>query len=185
MAMAKQLDLATVRPVLVSNDLGEILGLCLSGTRRAVQLRGEQGAGQTVDESVAQLVLEPITAEPFILRAETTLESRCDLSRRDLEQALSLDPGNARAHWLYSRVLVTMEQPDKAVASAGQAVRLDPENPHYRVTRAQVLAQTGRLSEAITEAQKAVDISAKRPHVKARALCLLGDLWASGRETRL
>ena len=59
---------------------------------------------------VAQLVLEPITAEPFVLRAETTLESRCDLSRRDLEQALSLEPDNARAHWLHGRVLVAMEQ---------------------------------------------------------------------------
>jgi tetratricopeptide (TPR) repeat protein len=177
--MAKQLDLATVRPVLVSNDLGEILGLAYPERGVLFNFEASKEPGKP-SMKVAQLVLEPITAEPFILRAETTLESRCDLSRRDLEQALSLDPGNARAHWLYSRVLVTMEQPDKAVASAGQAVRLDPENPHYRVTRAQILAQTGRLSEAITEAQKAVDISAKRPHVKARALCLLGDLCASG-----
>ena len=140
-------------------------------------------AGKEPDKpsmKVAQLVLEPITAEPFVLRAETMLESRCDLSRRDLEQALSLEPDNARAHWLYARVLATMEQSEKAAAAAGRAVQLDPDNPHYRVTRAQTLAQVGRLSEALAEAQKAAETSQKRLHVKARALCLVGDLLASG-----
>ncbi len=107
--VAKQLDLATVRPVLVSNDLGEILGLTYPerGVLFAFEASKEPGKPSM---KVAQLVLEPITAEPFVLRAETTLESRCDLSRRDLEEALSLEPDNARAHWLYSRVLATMEQ---------------------------------------------------------------------------
>ncbi len=177
--VAKKLDLATVRPVLVSNDLGEILGLSYPERGVLFSFEASKEPGKP-SMKVAQLVLEPITAEPFLLRAETTLESRCDLSRRDLEQALSLEPGNARAHWLYSRTLVIMEQAEKAVISASEAVRLDPDNPHYRVTRAQVLAQVGRLPEAIAEAQKAVELSTKRPHVKARALCLVGDFWASG-----
>jgi tetratricopeptide (TPR) repeat protein len=177
--VAKQLDLATIRPVLVSNDLGEVLGLSYPERGVLFSFEASKAPGKP-SMKVAQLVLEPISAEPFVLRAETTLESRCDLSHRDLEQALSLDPGNARAHWLYSRTLVIMEQAQKAVISASEAVRLDPDNPHYRVTRAQILAQVGRLPEAIEEAQKAVATSAKRPHVKARALCLVGDLWASG-----
>jgi tetratricopeptide (TPR) repeat protein len=177
--VAKQLDLATIRPVLVSNELGEVLGL-------AYPERGVLFAFEANKESekpsmkVAQLVLEPISAEPFVLRAETTLESRCDLSRRDLEQALLLEPDNARAHWLHSRALVTMEQYEKAVVAAGRAVQLEPDNTRYRVTRAQVLAQVGRLPEALAEAQKAAAASEKRPHVKARALCLVGDLLASG-----
>ena len=118
-AVAKQLDLATVRPVLVSNELGEILGL--SYPERGVLFAFEAGKEPGKPSmKVAQLVLEPITAEPFVLRAETTLESRCDLSRRDLEQALSLEPDNARAHWLYARVLATMEQYEKAAAAAGR-----------------------------------------------------------------
>ena len=177
--VAKQLDLATVRPVLVSNDLGEILGLTYPerGVLFAFEASKEPGKPSM---KVAQLVLEPIAAEPFVLRAETTLENRCDLSRRDLEEALSLEPTNARAHWLYSRTLVMMEQQQKAATAAAEAVRLDPANPHYHVTLAQVLAQLGRLPEAIEEAQKAVENSQQRPHVKARALCLVGDLWASG-----
>ena len=178
-AVAKQLELATIRPVLVSNELGEILGLAYP--ERGVLFAFEPGKEPGKPSmKVAQIILEPITAEPFVLRAETTLESRCDLSRRDLEQALTLEPDNARAHWLHSRVLAAMEQYEKAAAAAAEAVRLEPDNPQYRVTRAQVLAQAGRLSEAIEEAQKAVETSQKRPHVKARALCLVGDLLASG-----
>lgn len=177
--VAKQLDLATVRPVLISNELGEVLGLAYP--ERGVLFAFEAAKGtKKPSMKVAQLVLEPISAEPFVLRAETTLDSRRDLCRRDLEQALSLEPGNARAHWLHGRVLVAMEQYEKALAETGHAVRLDPENPHFHVTRAQVLAQLGRLPEAIEEAQKGVDTAGQRPHVKARALCLIGDLTASG-----
>ena len=42
----------------------------------------------------------------FVLRAETTLDSRRDLCRRDLEQACRCEPDNAQAHWLHARVLV-------------------------------------------------------------------------------
>ena len=93
---------------------------------------------------------------------------------------MTLEPGNARAHWLYSRVLAAAEQHEKAVTAAGEAVRLDPDNAQYRVTHAQALAQAGQLPEAIEEAQKAAATSEDRPHVKARATCLVGDLLASG-----
>ena len=177
--MAKQLDLAAIRPVLVFNELGEVLG-------RAYPERGVLLAFEPSDKpgkasmKVSQIILEPISAEPFVLRAETTMASRYDLSRRDLEQALTLEPGNARAHWLYSRVLAATEQHEKAVKAAGEAVRLDPDNAQYRVTHAQALAQAGQLPEALEEAQKAVAASEGRPHVKARATCLVGDLLASG-----
>jgi tetratricopeptide (TPR) repeat protein len=178
-AVAKQLDLTAIRPVLVVNELGEVLG-------RAYPERGVLLAfvpGKKPGEAsmkVSQIILEPISAESFVLRAETMMESRYDLSRRDLEQALSLQPGNARAHWLYSRVLAATEQYQKAVKAAGEAVRLDPHDAQYRVTYAQNFAQAGQLSEALAQARKAVALSADRPHVKARATCMVADLLASG-----
>jgi tetratricopeptide (TPR) repeat protein len=178
-AVAKQLDLTATRPVLVVNELGDVLG-------RAYPERGVLLAFEPSDKpnkpsmKVSQIVLEPISAEPFVLRAETTMDNRYDLSRRDLEQALALEPGNARAHWLYSRVLSATEQYEQAVKAAGNAVRLDPDDAQYRVTHAQTLAQAGQLPEALETAQKAVAISEGRPHVKARATCMVGDLLASG-----
>ncbi|MBN2474650.1 MAG: tetratricopeptide repeat protein [Pirellulales bacterium] len=178
-AVAEQLELNNIRPVLVSNDVGEILG----------QVYPERGVLFAFEPSeqprqpsmkVAQIILEPITAEPFVLRAETRLGDRYDWSLADLQEALKLQPGNARAHWLHSRVLVATGQYDKAVAASGQAVRLEPDNAKYRVTRARILGQVGRLDEAIRESQKAIDTSQQRPHTRARALCMLGDLLASG-----
>jgi tetratricopeptide (TPR) repeat protein len=171
--------MAAVKPVLVSNEMAEILG-------QVYPERGVLFAFEPSDEKskpsmkVTHIILEPLNAEPFILRAETEMESRYELSLRDLEQALNLQPKNARANWLLSRVLSATDQLDKAEAAGAKAVRLEPDNPRYRVTWAQTLGQMGRFPEAIKEAQKAVDTSTDRAHIQARALCLLGDLTASG-----
>ena len=178
-AVAKQLELAAIRPVLVSNELGKILGL-------AYPERGVLFAFEQSDEPgkpsmrVLQIILETVSAESFVIRAETTMESRYDLSHRDLEQALKLEPNNARARWLLGRVLAATEQHEEALAETGKAVRLEPDNPQYRATHAQVLAQVGLLLEAVQHTQRAIETSADRPHIKARATCLLGDLLASG-----
>ncbi len=177
--IAQQLDMASVKPVLVSNELAEILGQVYP--ERGVLLAFEPSPEKNKPSmKVTHIILEPLSAEPFILRAETEIDNRYDLSRRDLEEALNLQPNNARANWLLGRVLSATDQLDKAEAAAAKSVRLEPENPRYRVTRAQILGQMGRSPEALKEAQQAVDISNDRAHIQARALCLLGDLTASG-----
>jgi tetratricopeptide (TPR) repeat protein len=177
--IAQQLDMASVKPVLVSNELAEILGQAYP--ERGVLLAFEPSPEKNKPSmKVTHIILEPLSAEPFILRAETEIDNRYDLSRHDLEQALNLQPDNARANWLLGRVLSATDQLDKAEAAAAKSVRLEPENPRYRVTRAQILGQMGRSPEALKEAQQAVDISNDRAHIQARALCLLGDLTASG-----
>ena len=134
-AVAKQLDLSSIRPVLVSNETGEVLGLAYP--ERGVLFAFEPGADPgKASMKVPQIILEPISAEPFVLRAETTLGTRYDLSRRDLEQAMSLEPNNARIHWLLGRVLSSSEQHERAVEEASKSVRLEPDNPQYRVTHA-------------------------------------------------
>jgi len=175
----KQLGLSSVSPAPVANEMGEILGL--SFPERGVLFAFEPSKEPGEDSSmVKQIVLEPITAEPFVLRAETYLQLQPQRSMRDLEQALRLDPKNARAHWLRSRMLSATRHYGPSVDSAAEAVRYEPDNPQYRVTLAQSLAQAGRLDEAIVEVRKAVAASDSRPYLKARALCILGDLLASG-----
>ncbi len=179
--VAEQLELAAIRPVLVSNELGEILGQAYP--ERGVLFAFEPAAEPGIPSmKVAQIVLEPITAEPFVLRAETYLESRPALSLADLDQAVKLQADNARAHWLRGRALALLGRLDEAVEATAEAVRLQPADAHYRVTRAQVLGQLGRFDQALSEARQAVELSQRQPHVRARALCLLGDLLASGAE---
>ncbi len=177
--VAEQLELGGMVPVLISNELGEILG----------QAYPERGVLFAFDPSdvpgkptmqVAQIILEPITAESFVLRAETHLGTEYQQSQRDLEYAITLEQDNARAHWLLSRIQLTLGAFEEALASSARAVELDGGEVRYRVTRAQVLGQVGDLKAAIAEAEQAVQSADRRPHVKARALCLLGDLHASG-----
>jgi tetratricopeptide (TPR) repeat protein len=177
--VAKQLDLTRIRSVVVSNDIGEVLGV--SYPERGVLFAFEPDNRGDVDSAqVTQIILESISAEPFVLRAETVLEQDPDACRRDLEQALTLEYGNARTHWLYSRVLLIAEDYAKALEAAAEAVRIEPDNPRYRVTYSQILGQLGRFSDAVREAEKAASLAESLPHVKARALCLQGDLLASG-----
>jgi tetratricopeptide (TPR) repeat protein len=178
-AVTKHLDLASIRPVAVFGELGELLGRAYPERGVLLSFEPSRTSGKP-SMKVAQIILEPISAEPFVLRAEATMKTRSDLSRRDLEQALNLDPGNARAHWLYSRVMSNLDQHEKALKAASHAVKYDSTNAQYRVTYAQALAQAGRQPQALEEAQKAIDGSDDRPHVKARATCLAGDLLASG-----
>ena len=177
--VAEQLELAKVQPVLVSNELGEILGQCYP--ERGVLFSFEPAADpKKALKKVTHIVLEPVSAEPFVLRAETNIDVRPEFSLHDAEQAIKLHPGNARAQWLRSRALTTLGQHDLAVEAATAAVRLEPRDARYEVTKAKALRQVGRIAEAIAEAEKAVALSEARPHVRARALCLLGDLRASG-----
>jgi len=178
-AVAEQLELTNVRPVFVSNALGEILGQVYPERGVAFAFEPADSPGKA-SMKVVQIVLEPISAEPFVLRAETALETHRHLSLQDLEQALKLQPNDAKAHWLLCRVLMSMGKYDKAAEAGTSAVRLEPANSRYRATRAQALGQAGHIAEAIKEAHQVVKSSQRRPHIKARALCLLGDLLASG-----
>jgi len=178
-AVAQQLELNTVRPVFVSNTLGEILGQAFP--ERGVLFAFEPGEEPgKVSTKVSQIILEPIGPEPFLLRAETTLDESYEQTLSDLTHALDLQPDNARARWLRGRVLFAMGDYDKALVAAARAVRLEPGNSQYRLSQARILGQLGKLKEAIRETQKAIDASRQRPHVKASAMCLMGDLVASG-----
>jgi tetratricopeptide (TPR) repeat protein len=177
--VAEQLELSKVQPVLVSNELGEVLGQAYPERGVLFSFEPATDPGKAL-KKVTHIVLEPITAEPFVLRAETNIDIRPEFSLHDAEQAVKLQPGNARAHWLQSRALTALGQHEQAMPAATAAVRLDPRDTRYLVTKAQAMQRVGQIAEAAAEAEKAIALSEQRPHVKARAICLLGDLRGSG-----
>ena len=174
----EQLELSKIRPVMVSNEKGDILGEAFPERGVLLSFEPSPEPGKP-SMKVGQIVLEAISAEPFVLRAETNLDVIPSVSLRDLEQALKLQPRMGRAHWLRSRILADMQDLEKAMGASAEAVRLDPNNAQYLVTRAQILGQAGHFKEAIQTAEKGLDAAERRPHIRARALCLLGDLYAS------
>jgi tetratricopeptide (TPR) repeat protein len=177
-ALAAQLELAKLQPVLVSNDLGEILGQAYPERGVLLSFASASGPGKT-SNMVTSIVLEPLTADPFVLRSETNLDTRPAFSLHDADQALKLQPNSARAHWLRSRALAMLGDYDKALQAAAAAVRFEPGDCRYLLTHARALAQAGYVRDAISAAEKALAASQPRPHVRARTLCLLGDLKAS------
>ena len=94
--VAEQLELTKVQPVLVSNELGEILGQSYPERGVLFSFEPADDPGKAL-KKVTHIVLEPITAEPFVLRAETNIDIRPEFSLHDAEQAIKLQPGNARA----------------------------------------------------------------------------------------
>ena len=177
--VSEQLELANIRPVLISDELGQILGQSFPERGVLFSFEPTETPGKA-SMKVVQIIIEPVGAEAFVLRAETYLDSHPDWSIRDLDQAIKIDPDRARAHWLRCRLLAAADDLEAAISAATEAVRLDPNDAQYRLTRAHVLGQVGRFAEGIEEAQKALADSTKRPHVKAQASCLLGDLLTSG-----
>jgi len=177
--VVKQLELASIRSVFVADETGAILG-------QAFPERGVLFSFKPSDEPakpsmrVRQIILESISAEPFVLRAETNLDTMPAASAKDLVKALELCPDNARANWLYAKVLISRNDLEKAETVSRQATRLEPKNPRYQLTYAQVLSQLGKHSKAKKYAQLGLTNSGPRRHIEAKALCLLGDLASVG-----
>jgi len=177
--VAEQLELTAIHPVLISDELGNILGQSYPERGVLFAFTPAEEPGKATMK-VAEVILESISPEAFVLRAETYLEKRVEASLRDLDEALRRDPSNARAHWLQSRVLLTLDRVEEAIEAGGRAVELQGENARYRIAKAESLARAGRLAEAIEETKLAIRGSEQRPHVAAQAFCLLGDLFSSG-----
>ena len=179
--LTQLLKLEEIRPVLVSNELGEILGQTFP--ERGVLFAFEPAdISENPTSKVVQIILEPVSAEAFVLRAETFLDTELTAAVLDLENAVKLQPENARAHWLQARALLTLVDYVPALESAKEAVRLEPANAAYQLTLANLLGKQGEIEAAMAEAEAAMENSEQRPHITARALCLLGDLVSSGRK---
>ncbi len=172
-------DLHGVRPVFVSDQMGEIVGQCFpeKGVLFAFEPSGTPGHPS---RKVSEIIIEPVTAEPFVLRGETYLSHSLKHSRQDLENAIDLDPGHARANWLLARVSLLQGNLESGLAECREAIRLNPDLPQFYVTEARILAQLDRYEEAKHKLEEMLPRSDRYPHVRARALCLMGDLWRNG-----
>ena len=176
--VAEHLQLSNVRPVLVSDPQGMVIGQAFpeKGVLFGFSSPGEVGKASML---VTQIVLDPISAEPFVLRAETFLENDPESAEKDLRAALRLDPALARAHWLLAKSYILLGSASSGLAAARQAVTLAPHDPQFRLTLAQLLALAGEREAALRELQTVVAAAESRPHLKARAVCALGDLNAN------
>lgn len=173
--IAKELSLEPFTAVPIPDEHGKMLG----------QAYPERGVLFAFTEDpqkllVREIVLEPINAEAFILRALYEQNFRYTQILQDLDTAAQYDTRDPRLHWLRARTLHTLRQHTAAVASAREAVRLAPDDPRGRIVLMQSLGELGEHAAALEEA-RALEQRADLDEVtQARLHCVLGDLLSSG-----
>ncbi len=172
--LAKELGLDSFTPVAVKNA-GATLG-------RAYPERGVMFsyAPDSPRPRVAQLLLEPVSAEMFLLRVEATPSDRYTQKLADLERALDIDPKNAEALWLGGKLLAITGNHNDALKLVKQAVQLSPKNDRYQLTQAKFTARAGDHQGAVVAVKRLLDRTDLTAVNRARAELELGDLLATG-----
>lgn len=173
-SIARQLNVSQLPHVSVVDDLGDEMGWTYP--ERGLTF-GFSPQGQK--QLVSHILLERITAEPFVLRAANRPGHEVERRLRDLKIALTLDPKDARAWWQRAELQAQLGDVASASEDIENAVRLQPASQQYRLTKARLLADAGQYEQAIRDTKSVLAHSATQPHVKARAACQLGDLMAA------
>ncbi|RNJ71832.1 MAG: tetratricopeptide repeat protein, partial [Thaumarchaeota archaeon S14] len=95
---------------------------------------------------------------------------------RELESAISNEPGNAMAHRLKSRAFIVLDALDIALASAEKAVSLDPENPRSHRVKATALYLLGKHGEALKSLDTAIELDPNDADSHSNRAAVLTDL---------
>ncbi|HTQ40155.1 MAG TPA: hypothetical protein VMJ32_14105 [Pirellulales bacterium] len=169
--LARQLDLGDVRPVNVPDDAGELLG-------QAYPERGVLFSITPDGKRVSHVVLDKIDLSMFVLRAEVELQSHTRASLADLDYVLAHHSKNARALWLRARLMATLARYDEAADDVQAALEINPKQPLYHLTHAEILGQQGHYNDAAQETKEVLASSDLPGELRAKALCVLGDLEA-------
>ncbi len=150
----------------------------------------ERGIVMVVDESaditpdaaelVSQMILQPLDAEAFCLRAEARPFGELAMRIADLQQATTLAPRESHAHWLLARVLLDAGRGTEAEAAAKRAIDLDPENLAYRQRWGEALVAVGKYDEAVLTTREVLDATDAPTLVRGLALHQMGELASMG-----
>jgi tetratricopeptide (TPR) repeat protein len=171
--LGRQLRLDRFRPASIRDAQGTELGIVYP--ERGVVFSYAPQADEPV---ISHVLLEPVSAQPFVLRAEQNLHGPYRENLRDLETATELDPQLAQAWCEIAAVELAIGRFTAAEAAAKSAVDADPLDGEYRLRWAACLAQLDRHQEAVTETRRVAESPDARPHVRAEALVQLGRLQA-------
>jgi len=174
-AVAEHLQLSVFEPVFVANERGEVLGQAFPERGVILAFRPASAPGQASFQT-SEIILQPLSGEMFLLRAEANLWVDPERSLRDVETALSLMPDLARAYWLRARLLASAGDWKGAEEACQNALKLQPLEANYHLTFGEILQRQGRLEEARQALQRAETLAGDRAHIKARVPCILGEL---------
>lgn len=172
----QELGLSAFEPGLVTNNEGFVLGQVYPERGIVLQFTQNESGAAEVD----QIVLDKITAEPFLLRALESEGPNYTSMLHDLDVALKLDPQEPRALWFKGHLLLELGHPTTALRLIDEAIRLDAQAAGFRLTRAKALQALGKHGEAQRTVATLLAQSNLPPSVRARATCLDAELASTG-----
>jgi tetratricopeptide (TPR) repeat protein len=167
-------ELLRSKPVLIPDETGGIIGEIFP--EKGVMFIFAPQTAQSRGLLVQQIGIEPVSAEPFVLRAEALLHTLPSEAKLDLRDAIRLKSDHARANWLLAQIELLEGNVESALLCNEKAIQLDEQKPAYHLTFAQALTQMNRIEEAKQYLQETIAICDRFPHEKAKALMMLGDL---------
>jgi len=165
--LAAQLEIADLRTVTILDESGVAIG-------EAFPERGVIFTVKPGTHAAEVVMLEPIDAESFVLRAEGDVDSSVAHAIADLQYAVEIDPAHLRAHRLLMVLLAEQGQWRRAEAVSSAAVRLAPDDTWIRLRHASILLAAGRLDEAQSQTETVLAVAGSPPLVTAQAERLLG-----------
>jgi tetratricopeptide (TPR) repeat protein len=178
-SLIARLGLSEFRSAVIADETGSPVRTLFPERGVTLNHRPTVGAAMATDsksaksaagEGVFEIVMRPIEASPFMLRAERAPESDYNNRIADLETAITLDGKSARAHWMLSRAKLAVFQAVEAERFAAEAVELEPENDEIRLQWAKCLTQLARYEQALEQTRAVLESKALAPIVRAEAL---------------
>lgn len=171
--LARQLEIADLRTVTIRDEDGTAIG----------EAYPERGVILSVDPDSQQanaILIEPLDANAFVLRAEGELDVCSAYAVADLQYAIEIDPQHIRAH----RLLLTMSsdqgQWQRALEIAENARQLDPNDIRVCFKLAGVLLALDRPADARAAVEGAANSAQDSPLLAAQRERLLGRIALAG-----
>ena len=182
-ALVSRLGLAEIRPAELVNDQEVVLAHAFP--ERGVILRfADQANGLSSDPNsnlrVGEIVIQPIKAAAFVLRAENEMALHPSQSLMDLQSALQLNPTSAHALWLLAEIEIIRGKAVAAERFAAEAIDAEPENLVFRLQWARSLRQLAQYDRAVEETRTVLQSASLEPLLRAKALYEMGMLAALG-----
>lgn len=172
--LAKELGWDSFKPVEIRNA-DEALGLAYP--ERGVLFTY---AADSPRPRVAQILIEPLSAEMFLLRVEASPANQFSQQLADLERVLDFDPKNSEALWRGAKLLAITGKQNDALKLVKQAVRLSPDNDQYQLTQAKFTARAGDHKGAVVAVERLLERSNITASIRAAAELELGNLMTTG-----
>jgi tetratricopeptide (TPR) repeat protein len=172
--LARQLEIADLRTVTVHDEDGTAIG-------EAYPERGVILSLDPESQQASAILIEPLDADAFVLRAEGELDSCSAYAVADLQYAIEIDPNHVRAHRLLLTVSSDQGQWERALEIAESARRLDPHDPWIRFKLAGVLMALDRPADARAALEDMATSGQDSPLLAAQRERLLGRLALEGK----